>query len=103
MSDTTVFAVSPHMHQVGSHLKAVVTGSSREPVTLYDGPYDFEEQRQFPANQLALKKGDVVQVECTYQNDTGRMISFGESSLDEMCFLGMYRYPVAGEGLICLR
>lgn len=103
MSDTTVFAVSPHMHQIGTHLKAVVTGSGREPVTLFDGAYDFEEQRQFPANQLALKKGDVVNVECTYQNDTGRMIGFGESSLDEMCFLGLYRYPVAGEGLICLR
>jgi hypothetical protein len=28
---------------------------------------------------------------------------FGESSLDEMCFLGLYRYPIADEGLICLR
>ena len=102
-SDTTVFAVSPHMHQLGSHLKAVLTGTGREPVTLYDGPYDFEEQRQFPANQLVLKKGDVVSIDCTYQNDTGKMVAFGESSLDEMCFLGMYRYPVAGEGLICLR
>jgi hypothetical protein len=72
------------------------------PVTLYDGPYDFFEQRQFAAS-LALKAGDSIQVECTYQNDTQRTVKFGESSLDEMCFLGVYRYPVAGEGLICLR
>jgi hypothetical protein len=103
MSDTTVFAVSPHMHQLGAHLKAFVTGATRKTVMLYDGPYDFEQQRQFSANQLALKKGDVVQVECTYENTTDRVVGFGESSLDEMCFLGIYRYPVAGEGLICLR
>jgi hypothetical protein len=72
------------------------------PVTLYDGPYDFFEQRQFPAS-LTLKAGDKIQVDCTYQNDTQRTVSFGQSSLDEMCFLGVYRYPIAGEGLICLR
>jgi Copper type II ascorbate-dependent monooxygenase, C-terminal domain len=102
-SDTTVFAVSPHMHQLGVHLKAVATRAGGMPtVMLYDGPYDFYEQRQFPA-AVALKMGDTIQVECTYQNDTQRTVSFGESSLDEMCFIGVYRYPVAGEGLICLR
>jgi hypothetical protein len=98
-----VFAVAPHMHQLGVHLKAVANRAGGEPVTLYDGPYDFNEQRQFTANQLGLKVGDTISVECTYQNDTQRTVSFGESSLDEMCFIGLYRYPVAGEGLICLR
>jgi hypothetical protein len=102
-TDTTVFAVAPHMHQLGVHLKAVANRAGGEPVMLYDGPYDFNEQRQFTANQLGLKAGDTVSVECTYQNDTQRTVSFGESSLDEMCFIGLYRYPVAGEGLICLR
>jgi len=102
-SDTSVFAVSPHMHQLGVHLKAVANRAGGMPtVTLYDGPYDFFEQRQFAAS-LALKAGDTIQVECTYQNDTQRTVKFGESSLDEMCFLGVYRYPIAGEGLICLR
>ena len=102
-SDTSVFAVSPHMHQLGVHLKAVANrAGGMPPVMLYDGPYDFFEQRQFPVT-LALKAGDTIQVECTYQNDTQRTVAFGESSLDEMCFLGVYRYPVAGEGLICLR
>lgn len=101
-SDTSVFAVAPHMHQLGVHLKAVANRAGMPPVTLYDAPYDFNEQRQTAAN-LTLKAGDTIQVECTYQNDTQRTVSFGESSLDEMCFVGLYRYPVAGEGLICLR
>jgi hypothetical protein len=102
MSDTTVFAVAPHMHQLGVHLKAVLERAAGGTETLFDGAYDFEDQRQTATGQLALEAGDVVQVECTYQNDTGRGVRFGESSLDEMCFLGLYRYPVAGEGLICL-
>ena len=102
-SDTTVVAVAPHMHQLGVHLKAVVTRAAGEPVMLYDDAYDFEDQRQKATGQLALKKGDVINVECTYENDSGMIVGFGESSLDEMCFIGLYRYPVAGEGLICLR
>ena len=102
-SDTTVVAVAPHMHQLGVHLKAVVMRAAGEPVSLYDGAYDFEDQRQKSTGQLALKKGDIVNVECTYENDTCTAVAFGESSLDEMCFIGLYRYPVAGEGLICLR
>jgi hypothetical protein len=102
MSDTTVFAIAPHMHQLGVHLKAVLERATGGTETLFDGPYDFEDQRQTATDHLALQAGDVVQVDCTFDNDTNRDVRFGESSLDEMCFLGLYRYPVAGEGLICL-
>jgi Copper type II ascorbate-dependent monooxygenase, C-terminal domain len=102
-SDTTVFAISPHMHQLGSHLKAVANRADGGPVLLYDGPYDFYEQRQYSMGLVALKAGDKVSVECTYENPSDRSVGFGESSLDEMCFIGLYRYPVAGEGLICAR
>jgi hypothetical protein len=101
-SDTTVFAVAPHMHQLGVHLKAVIDRAAGGTEDLFDGAFDFEDQRQTATGQLVLKAGDVVQVECTYENVTDRIVGFGESSLDEMCFIGLYRYPVAGEGLICL-
>jgi hypothetical protein len=102
-SDATVFAVSPHMHQLGTHLKAVANRTGSEPVTLYDGPYDFNEQRQFPADKLNLKAGDTIDVECTFDNTTDRMVAFGESSLDEMCFIGLYRYPLTSDSLVCVR
>ncbi|MET0390091.1 MAG: hypothetical protein ABW321_29235 [Polyangiales bacterium] len=105
MTDTTVFAVAPHMHQLGVHLKATARPAAGDPVVLYDGEYDFEEQRQYPApgGALALKAGDAVEVECTFDNDTDRTVQFGESSLDEMCFVGLYRFPLADDGLICFR
>ena len=103
-SDATLFAVSPHMHQLGRHLKAVAKPrGGAEPVTLYDGPYDFNEQRQYPANMLKLSAGDTVDVECTYENTTDHEVKFGESSLDEMCFIGLYRFPLTEDGLICAR
>ena len=102
-SDTTVVAVSAHMHQLGVHLKSVINRKAGGTEPLFDDAYDFFDQKQVSTGQLVLKAGDIVQVECTYENDTGQMVGFGESSLDEMCFIGLYRYPVAGEGLICLR
>ena len=99
----TVFAVSPHMHQLGTHLKATAKRASGAPVTLYDGPYDFNEQRQYPAEMLKLAAGDTVEVECTYANTTDRMVAFGESSLDEMCFIGLYKFPLTDDGLVCVR
>jgi hypothetical protein len=102
-SDATLFAVSPHMHQLGTHLKAVAKPARGEPVVLYDGAYDFNEQRQYPADMLALKAGDKVDVECTYENTTDQTVMFGESSLDEMCFIGLYRFPLVQDGLVCVR
>lgn len=69
-------------------------------MTIYDRPYDFNEQRQFPVNMLALEGGDSLDVECTYENTTDRMVKFGESSLDELCFIGLYRFPLTNDSLV---
>jgi hypothetical protein len=103
MNDATIFAVSPHMHQLGTHLKAVAKPAKGEPVTLFDGPYDFNEQRQYPAEMLKLSAGDKIDVECTYKNTTDQTVKFGNSSLEEMCFIGLYRFPLAEGSLVCAR
>lgn len=100
-SDATLFALSPHMHQLGRHLKAVAKPASGAPIMLYDGAFDFNEQRQYPANMVALKAGDAVEVECTFENTTDHAVNAGPSSLDEMCFIGLYRFPLVTEELIC--
>ena len=44
----------------------------------------------------AARDGSLVPMragECTYENDTDRLVSFGQSTLDEMCFAGLTRYP----------
>jgi hypothetical protein len=92
--DVTLFAVFPHMHQLGSHLKVTAEPAGGAPTVLSDRPYSFEEQRYYPLSpSVSLKAGDKVTVECHYENDTGQTVGFGDSSLKEMCFAGLFRYP----------
>jgi Copper type II ascorbate-dependent monooxygenase, C-terminal domain len=101
VEDQTVFALFPHMHQLGVHLKTTATIGGQAMV-LHDGPYDFEEQYQLPLEPLALRVGDTIDTACTYENTTGRMVTFGESSDTEMCFSVLFRYPATGN-TICRR
>jgi hypothetical protein len=92
--DVTLFAVFPHMHQLGAHLKATAETASGDPIVLTDRPYSFEEQRYYPLSPaVSLKAGDKVNIECEYNNTTGETVGFGDSSLKEMCFTGLFRYP----------
>lgn len=100
--DVTLIAVSPHMHQLGVHLKAVAESSVMGEVLLHDGDYDFETQIAYPLQKIEMKKGDLVKVECTYMNTTDKAVHFGDSSLAEMCFAGLWRYPEGGK-FICTR
>jgi hypothetical protein len=93
--DWHVFALWPHMHQVATHQKFVFTHAAT-PMTLLDTGYAFAEQKNYPMAETIIHAGDQVQVTCTYVNNTGATIYFGDSSTDEMCFTGMYKYPAGG-------
>lgn len=100
--DSTIIGVGPHMHQTGVYMKVVANSSEDGEVVLFDGPYDFESQLQYPVDFVRMREGDTVEVECTYQNDSGRTIGFGDSSTDEMCFAGVVRFPAQNAGtFIC--
>jgi hypothetical protein len=96
-ADATVFALAPHMHQKGVHLRATAVTATEE-VTLYDGDYDFFHQLLYDIDDIALRAGDRIKVECTYENDGDQALHWGDSSRDEMCFVGMQLYPAIGYG-----
>lgn len=98
--DTTVFAVLPHMHQLGIHMKvsAELPGGDQ---TLLDTDYSFDEQKYVVQDpNVSLSQGTRLRIECTYYNDRGEMVYFGDSSLAEMCYAGTYRYPKLGTAFI---
>jgi hypothetical protein len=95
--DYTVYSVFPHMHQMGVSMKAVARRPDRGDVVIYDGPYDFENQLFYRFDPIELKTGDKIEVECTYNNTSTRILHFGESTNDEMCFAGLGRYPAGGK------
>lgn len=101
-ADATVFNVFPHMHQLGRSMKAVAVLADGTEKTLYDGPFQFDEQLRYELDPLPMHAGDRVRVECTYDNTTGATVGFGESSLDEMCFLGLTSYPPIATSALCL-
>lgn len=101
--DVTIFGVGPHMHQLGVHLKAVAESSVQGDVTLSDGPYDFENQQVKLVGPVEMKAGDRVRVDCTYENTTKKVVQFGDSSLAEMCFAGILRYPALDGFFICVQ
>jgi len=101
--DMNVFAVFPHMHQLGSHAQVDLTiGGVTQ--TVYDEPYDFEQQWFREYDPIPMHSGDQITMHCTYYNPEGRFVQFGESSDSEMCFAISYRFPPLGGtlGNICL-
>jgi hypothetical protein len=94
----TMFALWPHMHQLGIKSKfELIRGSTQ---VLHDGPYDFKEQNYYlKSPEIQVMNGDQIRVTCTFNNPTSQSVTFGESSNKEMCFTGMYRYPAANAGL----
>lgn len=94
----TTFAVWPHMHKLGTHQRvSVVRGGTT--TMLHDGPYDFQEQNYYLQSPMFdVMAGDRINVECTWVNPGGT-VTFGESSNQEMCFSGFYRFPAQNDGL----
>jgi len=89
----TMLSVSPHMHKLGVHAKLELTRAGQT-TALHDAPFDFEDQRIYELDQLEIRDGDVLTTTCSYENDTGRTVTFGENSDDEMCFNFVTYYPM---------
>jgi hypothetical protein len=100
-SDFHVFTLWPHMHQTAVHQKFTVTPMSGSPSSMLDSDYSFTEQKNYPMVDTVLHAGDTLTTTCSYQNNTGSTMTFGESSNNEMCFTGIYRYPAGGNLMAC--
>ncbi len=86
-------SVSPHMHKLGVHAKLELTRAGQK-TALHDAPFDFDDQRIYPLENLEIRDGDVLTTTCSYENDTGQPVSFGQNSDDEMCFNFVTYYPM---------
>ncbi len=96
-NDTTFFAVFPHMHTTGRHIKISAGKTGTEDV-VWDEDYNFNEQSFGVAptwragKKLELKKNDKIAVTCTYDTSAIGKKS-GDSTTDEMCFAISYVTP----------
>lgn len=94
-----LFAVWPHMHKIATHQRVELVRGAATTV-LHDLPYDFTEQKYYlQPSEIQVQANDVINVKCTYRNTTGSTVGYGDSSDDEMCFTGLYRYPATSSNL----
>ena len=100
-TDEHIFTLWPHMHQTATHQKWTYTEGSNAPVALIDDDFQFAEQKNYPIADTLLKAGDTIDTYCTYVNNTGSTLTFGDGSDKEMCFTGMYKYPAGGNLFDC--
>jgi len=100
--DWHIFTLWPHMHQTATHQTWSYThGGTKN--TLLDDAYSFFEQRNYPIADTLVAKGDTITTVCTYVNNTGTTMTFGDGSDKEMCFTGMYKYPAGGDLFQCAK
>jgi hypothetical protein len=95
--ESTIFALHPHMHSLGTHMKVVVQSGDTERV-IHDAPFDFAEQLFHPIEPLKLHARDRVEIECTHRNTRDSVVRSGGGSADEMCSVAVYGYPAASDG-----
>jgi hypothetical protein len=99
-ADEHIFTLWPHMHQTATHQKWTYTEGSTT-TALIDDDFQFAEQKNYPIPDTLLKAGDTINTVCTYVNNTGSTMTFGDGSDKEMCFTGMYKYPAGGNLFDC--
>ena len=75
-------------------------GSAVQEIVMHDQPFKFGEQGSYGLDPpVMITAGDTVTTTCTFDNDTSRNITFGESTENEMCFNFASYYPKGA--LIC--
>ena len=108
-----IFAAMGHMHQLGKSVRLdVVHPDGTEDCVLDVGPWDFNWQRSYAfAEPLRIGDEDNLKITCIYDNSAEnqpfingtqqapRDVSWGESSLDEMCMVYL-AFTGGGDGRV---
>lgn len=93
--DIYAFGAFPHMHQLGTYISTTLrpkgAGAAIDMGT--DPRFDFSSQFFAPLPNVKMSPGDVVETRCIWENSTGRAVTWGENTDDEMCFSFTLYYP----------
>jgi hypothetical protein len=91
----TILGFTPHMHTIGSHMTSVVTrAGSGKTETVFDKAFVFDQQVNYKQDPLlVLNPGDTIESTCTWTNPSDGVVTFGQSTHDEMCYQFTLSYP----------
>jgi hypothetical protein len=92
--DQTFLSLSPAMRKLSTHQRVQVA-TQGQILTPLDRDFDVTQQPIYPISpEFSVFQGDGIRTTCTYNNTTVWPVGFGDSIEAEMCFTGVYRYPV---------
>jgi len=94
--DLSIIAVQPHMHSHATHQKVLARSSLMGDTVILDDSFDFDSSMHFRSvdPEVPMKRNDPVEVYCSYDNNTGAILPWGQGAWDaEMCFAMVYVYP----------
>ena len=99
--DMNFLQVTGHMHRRGKHYEAIIRSAAGDVRPFYTSDSWEEPPTQNFSPPLVLKSGDTVEYTCTYQNDTGMTLTYGESAAsNEMCnIFGVFFPAPNGAGI----
>jgi hypothetical protein len=85
----TIIGFTPHMHTIGSNMKSVVGNE-----VVFDKPFVFDQQVNYMLDKpYVLAPGATITSTCSYRNDTGFIVTFGQPTSSEMCYQFALAYP----------
>jgi hypothetical protein len=100
IAGTTFFAVSTHQHRLGTRVQAWQTKgevATPDPSAQVIDETDWSNPAVKALDPFLTFDGtNGFSYQCSWQNDTDQDVEFGESALNEMCFVGAYYYPSHG-------
>jgi hypothetical protein len=90
----TIIGFTPHMHEIGIHMKSVVNRAGGAEENVFDMPFQFDYQTNYLMNPpVVMMPGDTITSTCTYQNQGAGSVGFGQSTKQEMCYQFALSYP----------
>jgi hypothetical protein len=100
-STVKLLSAVSHMHRHATHFEATLALADGASTMLYSTDQWAEPQPLDFAQPKPVEAGDVVHFACSYVNDTGDTLKFGESALtNEMCiFQGTFFPAEDGNGI----
>lgn len=93
LAGKTLISSLPHMHKLGTAMTTTLERAGDAPVDLGTvANWQFDNQTWYPIS-AQTKNGDVIRTKCTWKNDTGAPVGFGEETEKEMCYSFTTYYP----------
>ena len=97
IAGTTQIQITTHQHHLGTGIQVWESTGSGQTGTQIANDMDWSNPAWSTLDpQYAFDGTNGLAFQCSWTNTTDQTVGFGESALDEMCFVGGYYYPSHG-------